>query len=86
MKEDQLSTDETNLIVDLSEARDSVKTGKFDHALNLLKIILKEQPNDIDSLYLAAVSSRYLKEYAESKKFLEQLLGNAPVMGRAFQV
>ena len=85
MKEDKLSTDETNFIVDLSEARDSVKTGKFERALNLLRIILKEHPNDIDSLYLAAVSSRYLKQYADSKKYLEKLLGNAPDMGRAFQ-
>ena len=42
MKKDQPSIDETGLLVDLSEATDSVKNGKFEHALNLLKIILVE--------------------------------------------
>ena len=85
MKKDQSSIDEAGLLVDLSEATDSVKNGKFEHALNLLKIILKENPDNIDALYLASVSSRYLKEYAESKNYLEQLMRTAPDMGRAYQ-
>jgi len=85
MEKDILSTDETTLLVDLSEATDSVKNGSFEHALSLLKIILKDHPEHIDSLYLAAVSSRYLKKFDESKEYIEQLLFNAPDMGRAYQ-
>ena len=42
MEKDQLNTDETTLLVDLSEATDAVKEGSFERALDLLKIILKE--------------------------------------------
>ena len=58
MEKDQLNIDETTLSVDLSEATDAVRDGSFEHALKLLKVILKEHPEHIDSLYLAAVSSR----------------------------
>ena len=85
MEKDILSTDETTLLVDLSEATDAVRDGSFEHAFNLLKIILKDHPEHIDSLYLAAVSSRYLKKFDESKEYIEQLLFNAPDMGRAYQ-
>jgi len=85
MEEDQLNIDETTLSVDLSEATDAVKEGSFEHALQLLKIILKDNPDHIDSLYLAAVSSRYLRQFEESKEYIEHLLSNAPDMARAYQ-
>ena len=85
MKEDQLDIDETTLSVDLSDATEAVKESRFEDALNLLKIILKDHPDHIDSLYLAAVSTRYLKRFDESKKYIEHLLFNAPDMGRAYQ-
>jgi len=85
MEKDQLNIDETTLSVDLSEATDAVRDGSFEHAFNLLKIILRDHPEHIDSLYLAAVSSRYLKKFDDSKKYIEQLLIIAPDMGRAYQ-
>ena len=85
MEKDQLNIDETTLSVDLSEATDAVRDGSFEHAFNLLKIILKDNPEHIDSLYLAAVSSRYLKKFDESQKYIEHLLIIAPDMGRAYQ-
>jgi tetratricopeptide (TPR) repeat protein len=85
MEKDQLSTDETTLLVDLSEATDAVKEGSFERALNLLKIILKDHPDHIDSLYLAAVSSRYLRHFDDSKEYINNLLLNAPDMARAYQ-
>ena len=85
MEKDQLNIDETTLSVDLSEATDAVRDGSFEHAFNLLKIILKDHPEHIDSLYLAAVSSRYLKKFDDSQKYIEQLLIIAPDMGRAYQ-
>ena len=47
MKEDKLDIDETTLSVDLSDATDAVKESRFEDALNLLKIILKDHPDHI---------------------------------------
>ena len=79
-----ISNDPTHL-VDLNEANLAVKENRFQDAIKLLDIILSNYPNHIDCLYLAAVSSRYLKNYEESKKYLELLLRNSPDMGRAYQ-
>ena len=85
MSEDKLNLDETSLSVDLSDATQAVKENRFEDALKLLKIILKDHPSNIDTLYLAAVSSRYLRQFDESKKYIEGLMLNAPDMGRAYQ-
>jgi len=79
-----IANDPTHL-VDLNEANLAVKENRFHDAIKLLEIILSKYPNHIDCLYLAAVSSRYLKKYKESKKYLELLLKNSPDMGRAYQ-
>ena len=55
MKKDKFNIDEATLSVDLNDATQAVKDSRFKDALNLLKTILKENPNHIDSLYLAAV-------------------------------
>ena len=85
MKEDNFNIDEKTLSVDLSDATQAVKDNRFEDAISLLRVILKEHPSNIDSLYLAAVSSRYLKQFKESKKYIEDLLVNAPDMGSAYQ-
>ena len=85
MKKDKFNIDEATLSVDLNDATQAVKDSRFKDALNLLKTILKENPNHIDSLYLAAVSARYLKQFDDSKHYIEHLLLNAPDMGRAYQ-
>jgi tetratricopeptide (TPR) repeat protein len=85
MKKDKFNIDEATLSVDLNDATQAVKDSRFKDALNLLKTILKENPNHIDSLYLAAVSARYLKQFDDSKQYIEHLLLNAPDMGRAYQ-
>ena len=70
MKKDKFNIDEATLSVDLNDATQAVKDSRFKDALNLLKTILKENPNHIDSLYLAAVSARYLKQFDESKQYI----------------
>ena len=50
MKEDKLNTNEATLSVDLSEATQAVKENRFEDALNLFEIILKDHPDNIDSL------------------------------------
>ena len=85
MDNKKVDIDDTNISLDLSDATQAVKENRFEEALNLLNVILKENPDNIDSLYLAAVSTRYLKQFDQSKKHLENLLSNAPDMGRAYQ-
>ena len=77
--------EETTLQVDINEATIALKENRFLEALNILKINLSNHPNHIDSLYLAAVSARYLKKYDESKDYILSLLKLAPDMGRAYQ-
>jgi tetratricopeptide (TPR) repeat protein len=71
--------------VDINEATIAVKENRFSEALNILEINLSKYPDHIDSLYLAAVSSRYLKKYDSSEKYIHRLLSHAPDMGRAYQ-
>ena len=71
--------------LDISKATEAIKDARFVDALSLLESNLEKDPNHIDSLYLAAVSSRYLKNYDEAKKYIESLLSQAPDMGRAYQ-
>ena len=85
MKEDQSNVKDPTLSVDLSEATQAVKENRFEDALSLFEIILKDHPDNIDALYLASVSSRYLKKFDESQKYIEHLLLSAPDMGRAYQ-
>ena len=56
-----------SLQVDINEATIAVRENRFIDALKILQINLSKYPDHIDSLYLAAVSSRYLKKYDESK-------------------
>ena len=85
MKEEQINLDETTLSIDLSDATQAVKESRFEDALSLLKVLLKEHPNHIDILYLSAVSTRFLKKFDDSRKHIENLLFNTPDMGRAYQ-
>ena len=57
--------------LDTSKAIKAVKEARFIEALRLLKFNLEKDPNHIDSLYLAAVSSRYLKSFDDSKNTLK---------------
>jgi tetratricopeptide (TPR) repeat protein len=82
---DNLNKYNNDHIVDLNEAQQAVKDNRFKDAINLIEIILKDHPNHIDCLYLAAVSSRYLKKYKDSKAYIDKLLKVAPDMGRAYQ-
>jgi len=85
MNNNEFNADAASLSVDLSEARQAVKENRFQHALDLFEIILETDHDHIDSLYLASVSSRYLKKFDESRKYIERLLFIAPDMGRAYQ-
>jgi len=85
MMNNKFNANDATLSVDLSEATQAVKENRFDDALHLFTIILEDHPDNIDALYLASVSSRYLKNFDDSKEYIERLLFNAPDMGRAYQ-
>ena len=85
MNSKKFNTNDDTLSVDLNEATLAVKENRFDQALKLLEIILKDNPEHIDTLYLASVSSRYLKQFDKSMEYIQTLLANAPDMGRAYQ-
>ena len=49
MNEKKFNADDASLSVDLSEATQAVKESRFQDALNLLEIILENQPSNVDS-------------------------------------
>ena len=74
---------ESNL--DISRASKAIRDSRFVEALSMLESNLAKDPDHLESLYFAAVCSRYLKNYKDSQKYLENLLTKAPDMGRAYQ-
>ena len=85
MSDSNLNSNDSSLAVDLQEATQALKESRFADALRLLEINLIDHPNNIDALYLSAVSCRYLKKVKEANDFLERLLIIAPDMARAYQ-
>ena len=71
MTENKFDIKETILAVDINEATQAVKENRFKDAIKLLEISLIEHPDHIDSLYLAGVCSRYLKEFDDAIKYIE---------------
>jgi len=82
---DNFNKTDSDLQVDINEATLAVKENRFLDAIRVLDISLKKHPDHIDCLYLAAVSSRYLKDLEKSKEYVHRLLIQAPDMGRAYQ-
>ena len=69
----------------LENIHKAVKEYRFEDGLRLLKNNLSSKPDHMDSLYLAAVCSRYLKRFNDAEAYLKKLLSIAPDMGRAYQ-
>ena len=69
----------------LEDIHKAVKEYRFEDGLRLIKNNLSSKPDHMDSLYLAAVCSRYLKRYSDAESYLKKLLSIAPDMGRAYQ-
>ena len=71
--------------LNIERASKAIRDSRFVEGLSFLESNLSKDPNHKDSLYLAAVCSRYLKNYKDSKEYLNKLLIQAPDMGRAYQ-
>jgi tetratricopeptide (TPR) repeat protein len=85
MNKGKAEINDPTLLVDINEATLAVKEQRFADALKILEINLSRYPDHTDSLYLAAVSARYLKKFDDSKRYIETLLIKAADMGRAYQ-
>ena len=70
---------------DLEKVTYSMKEERFVEALSSLESNLASQPNHFECLYLAAVCSRYLKNFKDAQNYLDRLLRVNPDMGRAYQ-
>jgi len=62
-----------------------MKSGDFKSALKQLTIVLEEDPNFVDALYMKAVCLRYLKNTDGAFEALQKLQSATPEFGRAFQ-
>ena len=60
--------------IDISRASKAIRDSRFVEALSMLESNLAKDPDHLESLYFAAVCSRYLKNYKDSQKYLENLL------------
>ncbi|MEO0721626.1 MAG: sulfotransferase [Pseudomonadota bacterium] len=69
----------------LDDARARMKAGQFDDALAILSEHLKRAPDEVESLYMAAVCARYLKRFGDAEAFIDRLTRAAPDLGRAWQ-
>ena len=70
---------------DIEKVSVAIKEQRFVEALSSLESNLLKQPKHIECLYLASVCSRYLKNFSDAKKYLDNVLQINPDMGRAYQ-
>ena len=66
--------------LDVSRASQSIKDHRFVEALSLLEGNLSKDPQHIDSLYLAAVCSRYLKNYKDLLRWYLEIASRPAVI------
>ena len=53
--------------IDISRASKAIRDSRFVEALSMLESNLAKDPDHLESLYFAAVCSRYLKNYKDSE-------------------
>ncbi|MCK0127672.1 tetratricopeptide repeat-containing sulfotransferase family protein [Erythrobacter sp. F6033] len=69
----------------LKSAQQAMQAGQFDAGLAEARAILSEAEGDGETLYLAAVASRYLRDFSGAQDYLAQLHAAMPEYGRAWQ-
>ena len=70
---------------DLQSIQAKVVANRFDDALADLSSVLKNDPENLEALYMSAVCLRYKKDYEAGLGALAQLKAIAPEHGRAHQ-
>ena len=69
----------------LKAAQGELQAGRFDAGLAVAEAILADEPRDGEALYIAAVASRYSRDYDRAHAFLARLHDVSPEYGRAWQ-
>lgn len=69
----------------LATAKQNITAKRFDEALSVLLPALEAEPANVEVLYLAAVSRRYLGDNERALAMLDQLTDLQPEHGRAYQ-
>ena len=69
----------------LKAARAEMRAGRFEAALMTLEPACHSEPANVEALYMAAVSARYLKRFDEAETLLARLKATQPDLGRAWQ-
>ena len=69
----------------LKAAQTALQSHDFLRGLELAEMVLSEDANDSEALYMAAVASRYLKQFDEAAQYLGLLHTQMPEYGRAWQ-
>ncbi|MCB2087894.1 MAG: sulfotransferase, partial [Sphingomonadaceae bacterium] len=69
----------------MQQAQQALQAGDFAGGLALAEAVSNEAPGDAEALYLAAVASRYLKQFEAAQDWLQRLHAASPEYGRAWQ-
>lgn len=69
----------------LKSAQSALKAGDFAAGRRLAQDILADDANDGEALYMAAVASRYLRDFEGAAEYLQRLHAAMPEYGRAWQ-
>ena len=69
----------------IDAARQALSKGDFDAALAAIEPLLADEPENVDALYVRAVTHRYRRDHAAARKALDELLAITPGYARARQ-
>lgn len=69
----------------LKDGQKRLQSGDFVGALSAAQALLSNAPDNTEALYLAAVASRYLKDFGAASGHLLRLHSASPEFGRAWQ-
>ena len=70
---------------DLQSIQSKVVARRFDDALAALSAVLKDDPENLEALYMSAVCRRYTKDFEAGLGVLAEIKAIAPEHGRAHQ-
>ena len=69
----------------ITSAQRALQAGDFANGLAIVRELLREDPQNGEALYIAAVASRYLRQYDDAAGYLTGLHAAMPEYGRAWQ-
>ena len=80
-----MSDSHDNNVEHIQTAQKLIQQRRYNDALQRLTLVLNDQSDHIDGLYMMAVCQRYTSNYDEALKTLQSLKKHHPEFGRAYQ-